>query len=368
MSAVLHAAVGELVPALEQSAEAVSLLGNLPEQPVTGVVYSNLARTYSIADMDERAVATLERALQLLETTDHVHETAACMANLGCAHVAWALRLLTMEQNDLARERFAVATDPLRAALENTARVPQPLVEARARSRLALARAALGDSREALTLARRAVTLADDVHAIEERVVGRIALGHALDSDGRSEEGLSILNGAYNLARVRLERWRVVPSHAHGRTPLPSDIASALDAPQPTSRATANTIATMAAPGSIRRAAPTERAGRRATCAENRQLHNEHRGRAHRSAQSIVPAISSPRSSKIWRRNARGVGLIDVDDFKLINDTRSYAMGDAVLQQVARLLRRVVSKTSWFVGAATSSSCSYRDISRKPRG
>ena len=82
-----------------------------------------------------------------------------------------------------------VAVTQIPAALEKTARIPQPLVEAQARSRLALARAALGDSREALTLARRAVSLADDVRVVEERVVARVALGHALDADGRSEEG-----------------------------------------------------------------------------------------------------------------------------------------------------------------------------------
>ena len=123
MSAALHATVGELLPALEQAAEAVSVLAKMPEQPVTAVVHGNLARTYGIADMDERAVSSLERALRLLEPTEHVHETAVCLANLGGAHVAWALRLLAMAQNDLARERFAVATDPLRARRSSTSRV-----------------------------------------------------------------------------------------------------------------------------------------------------------------------------------------------------------------------------------------------------
>jgi diguanylate cyclase (GGDEF)-like protein len=347
MSSALHATAGELVTALEQSAEAVSVLASLPEQPVNAVVYSNLARTYSIADMDERAVTTLERALQLLEPTDHVHETAACMANLGAAHVAWALRLQAMDQSDLALKRFAVATDPLHAALEKTARIPQPLVEAQARSRLALARAALGDSREALTLARRAVSLADDVRVVEERVVARVALGHALDADGRSEEALSTLNDAYNLAReFGLERWRAVALRMLIRVHRSRlDIASALDAMQQLdlvqNRQHDRDRWLRLARFEERRLLERTRATARDLRAENRQL----------SQMSIEDALTGlpnrwflrdqlgPQLEALAARGARVcVGLIDVDDFKLINDSRSYAMGDAVLQQVARLL------------------------------
>jgi diguanylate cyclase (GGDEF)-like protein len=347
VSAALHATVGELVTAIEQAAEAVSVLAGMPEQPVTAVVYSNLARTYSVADMDERAVATLERALQLLEPTDHVHETAACMANLGAAQVAWALRLLAMEQNDLARERFAVATDPLRAALDIVERVPQPLVEARARARLALARAALGDSREALILARRAVSLADDVRAIEERVVARLALGNALDADGRPEEALSTLNDAYNLSReFGLESWRAVSLRLLGVVHRSRrDITSALDAMQQLdllrNRQNDRDRWLRLARFEERRLLERTRATARDLRAENRQL----------SQMSIEDALTglpnrwflrdqlAPQLQVLASRGARVcVGLIDVDDFKAINDMRSYAMGDSVLQQVARLL------------------------------
>jgi diguanylate cyclase (GGDEF)-like protein len=252
-----------------------------------------------------------------------------------------------MEQNDLARERFAVATDPLRAALELIERVPQPLVEAQARSRLALARAALGEPREALTLARRAVGLADDVRAIEERVVGRIALGQALDADGRSEEGLSVLNDAYNLSReFGLERWRAVVLriltvvHRSRR-----DMASALDAMQKLdlvrNRQHDRDRWLRLARFEERRLLERTRETARDLRAENRQL----------SQMSIEDALTglpnrwflrdqlAPQLEVLAARGARVcVGLIDVDDFKLINDTRSYAMGDAVLQQVARLL------------------------------
>jgi diguanylate cyclase (GGDEF)-like protein len=75
--------------------------------------------------------------------------------------------------------------------------------------------------------------------------------------------------------------------------------------------------------------------------AENRQL----------SQMSIEDALTglpnrwflrdqlAPQLQVLASRGARVcVGLIDVDDFKAINDLRSYAMGDSVLQQVARLL------------------------------
>ncbi len=65
-------------------------------------------------------------------------------------------------------------------------------------------------------------------------------------------------------------------------------------------------------------------------------------------------AQAEQRALDAWERAARagttvGVGLVDVDKFKLINDTSGHAEGDRVLRVFARILRGAV-RAADFVG------------------
>jgi diguanylate cyclase (GGDEF)-like protein len=178
-------------------------------------------------------------------------------------------------------------------------------------------------------------------------VAARIALGNALDADGRPEEAVSVLNDAYRLSReFGTERWRSVAlrmlarvHHARRDTPSALDALQQLDLLR--NRQHDRDRWLRLARFEERRLLERTRAAARDLRAENRQL----------SQMSIEDALTglpnrwflrgqlTPQLEVLAARDARlCVGLLDVDDFKLINDSRSYAMGDAVLQQVARLL------------------------------
>jgi diguanylate cyclase (GGDEF)-like protein len=48
-------------------------------------------------------------------------------------------------------------------------------------------------------------------------------------------------------------------------------------------------------------------------------------------------------------RDTFSLSIVDVDDFKIINDTYGHQMGDMVLQQISSMLSNLVTKKDWIV-------------------
>jgi diguanylate cyclase len=333
-------ALGEVVVASTLLDDAGRVAGWEHSDPrLLSYAYNDLHVCLAFLGLYEPAHAIISRAADLHRRLDAVSGNAFSLADdrtqllvVSCNRVRTSLLWGLCEEAggavDVARSRFELARQAgaeIRAELGDE---PVPVLDACTLTARALADPMAVDPAEFTVIDREYASNADLVRA-------DIALGRCLEVRNRDAEAAAVLERAVELVgsgtavpQLRMltvrERARLVQLHS-GQPPQLTAYLRELE--QAASAMTSERLANYQARGAAERLRRTS-------------------GEAHRLALTDpLTGLPNRRDVGTWpdrlaaRPDAEAtVGLIDVDRLKQVNDTRSHAVGDAVLCAVAEAL------------------------------
>lgn len=319
--------------AFDLSGEALELAQSLDAPAILAFALNVRGVVLSVCQESELALSLLEQAVDLAGTGGNTAAAAFYTLNLGFAHSKMAELATKLEEDERLAEQYALAIEQSTAAADLaeaagdlwTLRVAQcngaeflsavgrndeamalldrwtsvpgeasPSLHAHHLYTLGLVRYAVGQYRQAETACQDALALAESAGQIDHQVNAAQALSRILEARGDSAAALS-MHRLYHKLFVRQSG---------------------------------------------------EAVRRRARVEEIRTEADRLRARA---AELADQALSDPLTGIANRRSfdqildrlagsALSVAIVDLDNFKLVNDRHTHIAGDAVLQRVARIM------------------------------
>lgn len=327
--AYAHKSIGMLLAAAGGDAEALphlerslACVAGTRDRALESTVRVGFGRALAALGREAEALPQLAQALALARRTGNREDLWTALVALGDAQVQFG------------------RTEASAAPLEEALRVIEPTgdrdAEASVLTALGRQRLRAGDHAAAVALLERGLAAADAIGAAPAAAVLHRLLADAHEAQGRLAAALSHLrrhcesearvHGADSRRQLQAlmtaEAVRPLQRDAQAHAHRAERLASELDATREWAR---------------QKEALLEQLAQQAQLLEQLAREDGLTGVANRRWLDLQLARECERASRFGHPLA--VAMIDVDDFKAINDRHSHAVGDAVLRRLALLLR-----------------------------